>query len=338
MRSRARRARRCTATLWVRLLAGMLVAGLFGGLSACTGSQSGPADAVPPALEDWVPLGPFFAPAAVSDGQKVPGPTNIYVPEVGEVRLDALSLLADGDASVWIGGVRQPDAVVSEGPGSDEPPSDVQIEEERYSYVFDGDRTLVAGIVRFRVPAEEDSANTPRPEQLVTATLGVDVSGGKARLLNRNHVFTGDASAGDPHLSSISGTSRSGVVNVYLEWSEGPDTRGGSDPESRALGTPVPRSRVVGVDVVRGTEVWFKEGGLPVFGEDRGLWVTGGGARTGAADDTAGAASGCRVEGIDIASGRVLWSAEGTEPADQHPDFPKLDALHPRDRGCRAGV
>lgn len=207
----------------------------------------------PFAPEQWTPFGPFLKPNAFSGATGAPGPVDVVVPGRGDVWLDATELL----------------------PGE-------EIESELYSFTYDGDTPVIAGIVQVRVPPEDD-----HPARLRTSVLGISMTatgegGTKAVLLTRTNVFTGVE-----HTASLGATSELGVVAVLID--------GELLPESEQM------RRLIGVDVVRGTEVWFKEHGEPLYGEGSAIWFAG--------DVENPGEIGCDgvLEGFSVASGKTLW-------------------------------
>lgn len=214
----------------------------------------------------WVPFGPFLKPAMFADGPELPGPVDIVVPGHGVVRLDASELLPDE-----------------------------RMVREVYTFTYDEGRPVIAGIVHLRMRDDHDDSM-----EFATVVIGVDV-GARTRLdldagseadqrrtvaepilMSRTNVFKGAE-----HTMSVGATSDLGVVAVLLE--------GELLPEKGSM------RRLIGVDVVRQTEVWFKEGGSPVFGRTDALWEV---------DETeSSGAYHCphRFEGFAVASGKVLW-------------------------------
>lgn len=159
-----------------------------------------------------------------------------------------------------------------------------QIIHEAYTFTYDEQRPMIGGVVAVKAPAEGDE-----PERFVTSVIGVEVLDGEARLSTRTDVFSGA-----PHESWLAATSDLGVVAVMLEGELLPDQG--------------PMTRIIGVDVARGTEVWFKEHGRPEFGVNRTFWIP-----DPAGDDQCPAL----VELINVASGTVRDTLEGVE-AERH--------------------
>ena len=119
-----------------------------------------------------------------------------------------------------------------------------EVTSEEYSFTLDGDEPVIVGIVQtthtmhYRGYTEDEH---------VTFVLGISADG-EPRELSRTRIFRGAE-----HTATLSGRSDLGVVAVLLDGE---------------LNTNVEQdSRVIGVDAVRGTEVWAKEHGYPGYGE-----------------------------------------------------------------------
>ncbi len=123
--------------------------------------------------------------------------------------------------------------------------SDYTVHSEHYTYSYDGGTPVLVGLIE---TARTMHYRGYSEEEFVTFVMGVSAEA-KPRELARARIFRGGA-----HESSFAGRSDDGVVAVLLQGKLNTD-----DTED---------SRVVGVDAVRGTEVWVKEHGFPVFGDD----------------------------------------------------------------------
>ncbi len=147
---------------------------------------------------------------------------------------------------------------------------DERIESQIYSYTFDEKDPMVAGLVQFR---ETDPDGT---ERYVTHALGISATR-EPRVATRTQVFSGA-----PHTSELAGTSELGVIAVFLEG----ELRSGEGVIQQ----------LAGIDVARGTWVWAKEGGYPVYGE--------GTAQFYAAAERHGCVE--SVEEFEVGSGRTI--------------------------------
>lgn len=123
---------------------------------------------------------------------------------------------------------------------------DYEIVAESYSYTqdADGDSPVIVGIVQ---TSHEMVYRGYSEFEHVTFVLGISAEA-QPREVSRTRVLRGG-----PHAAAFAGRSDLGVVAVHL------------DGELVPGGTP--ESRVIGVDAVRGTEVWVKEPGYPVYGD-----------------------------------------------------------------------
>ena len=177
-----------------------------------------------------------------------------------------------------------------------------KIEREVYSFTYDEGVPVVAGIVQVHIDAEGENT-----EQLMTSVIGVDVTTATAAgpmLISRTNVFKGPE-----HTMAVGATSDLGVVAVLLS--------GRLLPEGGEM------QRLIGVDVVRGTEVWFKEGGSPIFGRAEAFWQPEPqGSPPGDCPGT--------VQGFAVASGRILWeeaSSAGTALRESGKDCPEFSQV-----------
>lgn len=121
---------------------------------------------------------------------------------------------------------------------------DYAVLSEQYSYTLDGEEPIVVGLVQTR---REMHYRGYSDYEYVTFVLGVSADP-SPRELTRTRILRGGK-----HTASFAGRSDLGVVAVLLDGELNTDS--------------APDSRVVGVDAVRGTEVWVKEHGYPVYGD-----------------------------------------------------------------------
>lgn len=121
---------------------------------------------------------------------------------------------------------------------------DYRVTAESYSYTKDGDTPMIVGLVQ-TVRTVHYRGYTE--DEYVSFVLGISTDS-TPRELTRTLVFRGGE-----HTAAIAGRSDLGVVAIHLEGELNSDA-----PQD---------SRVVGIDAVRGTQVWTKEHGYPVFGE-----------------------------------------------------------------------
>lgn len=159
-----------------------------------------------------------------------------------------------------------------------------QVGKEFYAATYNEDEPIVIGVVSSWTPAEGR-----HPEGYATTVLGIAVTGtgGEPQLRTRTRVFLGEK-----HTAALAGTSDLGVAAVALE---GP----------LLVDDPTVIRRTIGVDAARGTEVWWKEGGYPEYGQDTAKFFT------------VDSASGCvtAAEEYTVASGITV----GTEPPAPQP-------------------
>lgn len=120
-----------------------------------------------------------------------------------------------------------------------------EIVSQRYTTTMDGEDPVIVGLIQakhtmhYRGYSEEEN---------VTFVMGISAEWDPVER-TRTRVFRGGE-----HQAAFAGRSDQGVVAVLLEGE---------------LNTNVPRdSRIVGVDAVRGTEVWVKERGYPRSGDE----------------------------------------------------------------------
>lgn len=160
---------------------------------------------------------------------------------------------------------------------------DERVLDELYSFTFNESTPVIAGIIRIETPEGAETGVEPSApgnadeERSTSAILGISVEG-TARVVTRTDVYTG---AG--YEISLGGTSTAGVIAVHISGTNGDSL-----------------SRLIGVDVVRGTHVWTKDDGEPVYGVDSALWLEHG--------DQVGEFDG--ASGFSVASGLVTWDGD----------------------------
>lgn len=157
------------------------------------------------------------------------------------------------------------------------------ITDQHWTTTMDGDTPIVVGLVQAMHTMHYRGYTE---DEYVTFVLGVSADE-DARELTRTRILRGAA-----HTAALAGRSDQGVVAVLLEGE---------------LNTNVPRdSRVIGVDAVRGTEVWVKEHGFPRSGEGT-AWFYAASSPDACATE---------VEHYDVASGvvRAAESILNTDP------------------------
>ncbi|GAB2559506.1 hypothetical protein [Leucobacter ruminantium] len=121
---------------------------------------------------------------------------------------------------------------------------DYTVLSQQYSHTLDGEEPVIVGLVQTR---REMHYRGYSDYEYVTFVLGVSADP-SPRELTRTRILRGGK-----HSASFAGRSDLGVVAVLLDGELNTDS--------------TPDSRVVGVDAVRGTEVWVKEHGYPVYGD-----------------------------------------------------------------------
>jgi hypothetical protein len=126
---------------------------------------------------------------------------------------------------------------------------DYEIIAESYLYTLDGDDPVVVGLVQ---TTRRMHYRGYTEDEFVTFVLGISTEQ-EPRELTRTRIMRGPE-----HTASFAGRSDQGVVAVLIEGTLNSDA-----PDD---------SRVIGVDAVRGTEVWVKEHGFPGFGEHTALF------------------------------------------------------------------
>lgn len=153
-----------------------------------------------------------------------------------------------------------------------------------WTTTMDGETVVVVGLVQTTHTMHYRGYTE---DEFVTFVLGVSADG-EARELTRTRILRGAE-----HTAALAGRSDQGVVAVLLDGE---------------LNTNVPRdSRVIGVDAVRGTEVWVKEHGYPRAG-DGDAWFYAAASPDACATE---------VQRYDVASG-IVEAAESilnTDPA-----------------------
>ncbi|ROR95680.1 hypothetical protein EDD28_0242 [Salana multivorans] len=142
---------------------------------------------------------------------------------------------------------------------------------EVYAVTLNEQVPMLAGIVQVIGPDDAEGDAT-----LVTVALGIGAEP-SPRVLTRTTLFAGPA-----HTSELAAVSDLGVVAVLVE--------GELQPGEPAT------TRTIGVDVARGTQVWWKDGGYVAYGEQE------------ATRYVAAARDACveSVEEFAVASGRTL--------------------------------
>lgn len=144
-----------------------------------------------------------------------------------------------------------------------------RVDSQVFTYTFDEQTPMIAAIVQYTEEGPGGSA------QHVTQVLGVSAER-EPRVTTRTNVY-----AGAPHSAELAGTSDLGVVAVFLE---------GELREEEGV-----MQQLAGVDAARGTWVWAKEDGYPVYGEGTAVFY--------AADSRDACAA--RVEEYAVGSGAV---------------------------------
>lgn len=155
---------------------------------------------------------------------------------------------------------------------------------EEWTTTMDGETPVVVGLVQTTHTMHYRGYTE---DEFVTFVLGVSADG-EGRELTRTRILRGAE-----HTAELAGRSEQGVVAVLLDGE---------------LNTNVPRdSRVIGVDAVRGTEVWVKEHGYPRAGDGEAWFYAA------ASPD----ACATEVQRFDVASGIVAASESilNTDPA-----------------------
>lgn len=147
-----------------------------------------------------------------------------------------------------------------------------EIASQQYTTTMDGEDPVIVGLIQathtmhYRGYSEDEN---------VTFVIGISAEKDPVEL-TRTRVYRGGE-----HQADFAGRSDQGVVAVLLEGE---------------LNTNVPRdSRVIGVDAVRGTEVWVKERGYPRSGDETAWFYA-----SSSPDDCAS-----EVQRYDVASGVV---------------------------------
>lgn len=186
---------------------------------------------------------------------RVSGPSDIRIPNVGVVRLDAEALL----------------------PGMAGFAPDVEVESQQYTYAYDGATPIIVAVVQV---AEKLHFRRHVETRHSTYVLGLSAEG-DPRVLTTWAAYK----KGAVHTVSLTGLTDQGVVVIFLE-----GMRDGVNDGTR----------LDGIDVVRGTDVWWRTQGYP--GE-------GGGAPT---FYTATAPDVCatKVEEYQIASGATIHTQD----------------------------
>ncbi len=185
---------------------------------------------------DWVDFGPFLRRVQFGDRPDLIGPNEILVDGVGAVRIDASELLQ--------GHIPGPFEVI----------------EEFYSFTHDVDRAepVLAGVTTILGPQSKRDAIPVLVPQ--TWVFGVEFS----HLASDTSYVNGAPEAevrvasrvlsGPEHRASLVGRSDLGVIAVQLQ---------GTEELSEGV-----TERIVGVDVVRSTEVWFREHARAIYGDN----------------------------------------------------------------------
>lgn len=172
---------------------------------------------------EWEAFGHYLKPAGFAENDVVPGPIDLWLPELGMTRIDVAELLPD-----------------------------LEVIDQELTITYDEGEPLLAAVVQtVSQPADNDIAVTS------TWVLGIDpptTMGAPVTARSMRTIFTGVE-----HTAQIVGWSDLGVIAVELA--------GDLLPEAQV------HTRVVGVDVVRGTEVWFAEHGVAAFGEQSFTYV-----------------------------------------------------------------
>jgi len=148
-------------------------------LSGCTGDGSA-GKAPPGASSDWVAFGPFEKPAKFADDPGVTGASEIFVPEVGVVALDAEELLPD-----------------------------MKIESERYAYAYDGEKPIIVGVIQ----VEQTLYYRRDTEKLKhTYVLGISAEA-EPKVISQFRAVRGSGA----HSVRLTGLTNLGVVVIFAE-------------------------------------------------------------------------------------------------------------------------
>lgn len=229
-----------------------------------------PAGDALPVPNAWTAFGPFKKSAEFADVPELPGPAVLELPDGNRATLDADRLLGSG--------LRLPTR------------EDYEVIDESYLYTQDADGVdgpkgpLIVGLVRtkhlvhFRGYTEYE---------YVTFVLGISAEDEPRELTRTRIVRNGE------HTARFAGRSDLGVVAVELQGDLSP--------------SEIDAHKTVGVDAVRGTSVWTKEEGFPVFGEHTAELLLAASADACASE----------VQRYNVANGNVVASdkLDNTDPA-----------------------
>lgn len=221
-------------------LAVCVVFGLTLSVAACSDTRDTQDDRDPLHASNEIAWGPFEVPAIFAGQLEISGPTEIQVPDIGEIRLDAADFFPESEfTSQWFG------------------------------YAYDGDMPLLFGVFTERI-AEAGGV----PEHYQTLIHGIRVNAlAAAAVANDDATIDGAAAkipieagddlsiistrlgfSGSEHEVKFAGVSDLGVVAL--------DFTGDIDPEAGIT------ESMIGVDVVRGTtRVGKDRGAFSIWGQ-----------------------------------------------------------------------